>query len=285
MLIMRPSGYDTPPMSPSLTPGSHFGAATRATSVGQLILTETRFAPGLRTPWHSHQSAAICLVLAGRYRQRFRDYEVDYLPASVLYRPAGVDHADRISDEGARCFIIEPPAAWLSRAGLGALSSRAARRVSGNGVRWLMQQAHAELQEPDASTPMVVEGLVLAIGGQLARVANHGGRDIPRWLDRVRQTLDAANDARLTLDDLAAVAEVHPTYLATTFRRVYGMTVGEYQRRRRVERAAHALGDPDRTINEIALSHGFSSQSHFTQVFKRETGFTPKAYRARKMSP
>jgi AraC family transcriptional regulator len=39
------------------------------------------------------------------------------------------------------------------------------------------------------------------------------------------------------------------------------------------------LLDRRRSINEVALSCGFSSQSHFTRVFREHTGTTPWAYR------
>jgi AraC family transcriptional regulator len=45
-------------------------------------------------------------------------------------------------------------------------------------------------------------------------------------------------------------------------------------------RAAEArLGEPDRTLAEIALETGFSDQSHLTRVFRRVTGRTPGAMR------
>ena len=55
--------------------------------------------------------------------------------------------------------------------------------------------------------------------------------------------------------------------------------MGEYVRARRLEAARVALRDPDRSLSEIALTLGFSSQSHFTQAFRRQTGLTPGAYR------
>ena len=79
--------------------------------------------------------------------------------------------------------------------------------------------------------------------------------------------------------DLAADAGVHPVYLAAAFQKAFGSSVGGYVRARRLEAARLALQDPARSINEIALTLGFSSQSHFTQVFRQATGLTPLAYR------
>ena len=57
--------------------------------------------------------------------------------------------------------------------------------------------------------------------------------------------------------------------------------IGEYVRALRIERAARELVDTDTPIAEIGLRFGFFDQSHFSRVFKRHTGLTPAAFRAR----
>jgi AraC family transcriptional regulator len=46
-----------------------------------------------------------------------------------------------------------------------------------------------------------------------------------------------------------------------------------------MEAARLALRDPSQSLSEVAITLGFSSQSHFTQAFRRHTGVTPAAYR------
>ena len=40
------------------------------------------------------------------------------------------------------------------------------------------------------------------------------------------------------------------------------------------------LRDPDRPLIDVALACGFADQPHFTRVFKRLTGQTPREHRA-----
>ncbi|HEX6625266.1 MAG TPA: helix-turn-helix transcriptional regulator, partial [Pyrinomonadaceae bacterium] len=47
----------------------------------------------------------------------------------------------------------------------------------------------------------------------------------------------------------------------------------------RIERACRELERPASSIIDVALSAGFSDQSHFTRAFKRATGMTPGAFR------
>jgi AraC family transcriptional regulator len=260
--------------------GWHFGSSSRTARLGRFVLSETQYAGDLRTPWHGHEAPAFCLVLKGWYVQRFRRCEVVYQPAAALFRPGGVEHTDHISPEGAACFIIEPDAAWLAGAGLEGLNRDHTLARTGARARWLFEHALGEFRAPDAVTPLALEGLVLALGAEFARVAGPAtGRPRPAWLLRAREALDAGFTARLTLADLATEAGVHPVHLATAFRAAFGTSVGEYVRARRVEAGRLALRNPHRSISEIALTLGFSSQSHFTRVFRRQTGLTPLGYR------
>jgi AraC family transcriptional regulator len=72
---------------------------------------------------------------------------------------------------------------------------------------------------------------------------------------------------------------VHPVTLARGFRRAYGCSVGAYLRRLRVARAAQRLAETDDALAEIALEAGFADQSHFSNLFRRETGVSPSAFR------
>ena len=48
----------------------------------------------------------------------------------------------------------------------------------------------------------------------------------------------------------------------------------------RVEQAIKMIADEARSLGDIAHACGFSDQAHFTRLFKRFTGQTPRQYRA-----
>ncbi|TVU89454.1 helix-turn-helix domain-containing protein [Vreelandella titanicae] len=52
-----------------------------------------------------------------------------------------------------------------------------------------------------------------------------------------------------------------------------------YVTARRVEAAGQCMLCSESSLSEIALSHGFCDQSHFSRVFKRETGLSPQTWR------
>ena len=83
----------------------------------------------------------------------------------------------------------------------------------------------------------------------------------------------------LQLTQIAGAVGVHPVYLATAFRENFGVTIGEFVRKLRIELACNELTKGDLPLATIALQAGFVDQSHFSKVFKSFLGTTPAKYR------
>ncbi|PSO50376.1 MAG: hypothetical protein BRC40_01955 [Cyanobacteria bacterium QH_8_48_120] len=86
-------------------------------------------------------------------------------------------------------------------------------------------------------------------------------------------------DKNLKLTEIAAVVEISPYYFARLFKQSMGMPPHQYVSNRRIEQAKALLENTNLPIAEVASSVGFTSQSHFTNVFRKLTGITPKAYK------
>lgn len=254
---------------------------TRTRTIGGLAITEFTQPPDRRLPWHVHENASICFVLAGSYTERIGATEHDCPPSSVVFKPAAERHADHFGTTGGTCLLleitpsrmaaIEQSSSWTARPLLARTPhlSAAGRRIYG------------EFAAGDALSPLVVEGLMLEILGEAARVHLHGdGMGQPAWL---RQVLDRLHDSPAELHTLSLLAEeagVHPAHLARTFRRHCRCSIGEYLRRLRIEHASQELQHTGAPIAEIALRAGFFDQSHFSKVFRQQTGTSPARFRA-----
>ncbi len=101
----------------------------------------------------------------------------------------------------------------------------------------------------------------------------------PHLLRRVDDWIDAHLDQAIHLEDLAALAGLSGFHFHRMFRLSRGVAPHAWVTARRTERARAMLhsGQP---IAGIAAACGFSSQSHLTRVFHRQTGSTPASYRA-----
>lgn len=83
----------------------------------------------------------------------------------------------------------------------------------------------------------------------------------------------------ISMQDLAALTGLSPSYLSSLFKSEMGQSVSEYIMSKKMEAARNMLRYTDYSSAEISSILNFSSQSHFIRAFKRHTGETPKRYR------
>lgn len=84
---------------------------------------------------------------------------------------------------------------------------------------------------------------------------------------------------RITVDQLAVYTELSPGHLSRLFKKETGISISDYIRKKKIEKAQELLKFCDYSLVEISNYLSFSSQSHFTQLFHELTGMTPKKYR------
>jgi AraC family transcriptional regulator len=83
----------------------------------------------------------------------------------------------------------------------------------------------------------------------------------------------------LTLPDIAEALAMSPSHFAHAFRQTTGLPPHRYVLDRRIERAKSLLRETDLPITEIADRIGCASHSHFSVMFHRGTGQTPRDFR------
>ena len=81
-----------------------------------------------------------------------------------------------------------------------------------------------------------------------------------------------------SVDELAEQACMSRSTFYRHFRTTFGVTPLQYVTRMRIEHAKALLRESDRTVTDVSLDLGFSSVSHFIDLFRRRVGLTPQAY-------
>ncbi len=149
----------------------------------------------------------------------------------------------------------------------------------------LLQVLTDELLADNPGGPLYAEALGAALAAHALRryaapgaVRRRGGLNI-RTLRALTDYIEAHLDDAISLHDLAELAQMSSYQLARRFRASTGLPPHQYVLRRRIERAKVLLRRRDLSILEVALSCGFSSQSHFAGVFRALAGVTPRGYR------
>lgn len=82
-----------------------------------------------------------------------------------------------------------------------------------------------------------------------------------------------------SLDNLAQEVGINHVKLNKMFSHQTGMTIFQYYRHVRMQRAAEALRSTSHSITHIAFEHGFNSSSHFSNAFAKMYNLSPKQYR------
>ena len=98
-------------------------------------------------------------------------------------------------------------------------------------------------------------------------------------LEKVRAHIDQHFREPLTLEQMAAVAGLSPTYLCRAFRAYAGKTLFSYRMERQIQAAMLRLRQTDEKVIQIATEVGFNDVSHFNRCFARLCRQSPRAYR------
>ncbi len=86
-------------------------------------------------------------------------------------------------------------------------------------------------------------------------------------------------DERITIDSLSKIFLINKTTLKESFKKVYGTSLASHINIHRMEKAAQLLKDKDKSLSDISRAVGFTSQSRFSEAFRKHFGISPKDYR------
>ena len=245
---------------------------------------KVRYQGGVSMPPHCHDEACLVLVLSGSVTHTEGSRSTVLQPRSALYIPPTVRHADVFSRSGARCIVNKIDPRWIHSRSDAADFEGVTPKVTRDSHLYALGVAiHQETNRPDDLSALIVEGALLELLGRWNRSQRRRRDCGPQWLERVKtMLLDSFHDS-VSLQDLSKVASVHPAHVAREFRRVYGVTIGAYVRRLRIDFVAERLSAPGKLTHsrlvDLALDAGFSSHAHMAFTFKKITGLTPSEFR------
>ncbi|MGA7382385.1 MAG: AraC family transcriptional regulator [Terriglobales bacterium] len=264
--------------APVMQGGSFYGAVQRRREQCDAIFTDLQHSSARKLPEHAHELPFFAVLLQGDYGERYGRQQKQFGPFSITFRPAGVPHQDEIGPRGVRFFEIEIRPSWGRRIQDCSGDLDTARdEHRGGEMLWLAMKLFRETRDGDSD--LHLEGTLAELVGCVARLRRETAKDAPPWRGRVIDRLRSEYCDRLTLEELAREAGVHPVHLSRIFRRCQGEGIGEYVHRLRIRAACEQMLAPQKSMTEISLEIGFADQSHFTRAFRRITGMSPGAFR------
>lgn len=97
-------------------------------------------------------------------------------------------------------------------------------------------------------------------------------------VSKVKEILLRDLGAPPSLEEIGREVGCSSFYLSRTFAQETGMTIPQFLRKIRMERAAELLLTGRYNVTEVALEVGYSSLSHFSRIFCETTGYCPALY-------
>lgn len=154
-------------------------------------------------------------------------------------------------------------------------------------IREISLQLLAEIEYPGMGTRLFADTMARSLALALIRRRSTARRvDAARGFIMSERQLRAATDYieshlahDLSLECLSAASAMSPFRFARAFKQATRQSPRQYVITRRIERAKQLLRSPRRNIADVAGLVGFSTQSHFTTVFHRHCGITPRRFR------
>lgn len=261
----------------------------RAPDVMDAVMLKGEFV-GHRYPPHAHDTHCLAVVTGGALAVEAKGQRRVCRRGDVIVIDAGVVHSGAAAGEGRwkmRVEHVQPLALASYCEALGIarrerfeakspfiVDAELARNLY--GINWCSEVDHDRLKRSEA--------LACAVLGLYARHASSAGdlpivRREPALVQAVKRRLLEDLHARPTLDTLANEYQVTPFVLLRAFVRETGLSPHAFMQQERVRVAMNLLRE-GAGIAEVGTRAGFADQSHFTRVFKQQTGVTPKLYQA-----
>ncbi|MET3115422.1 hypothetical protein AAKU52_003171 [Pedobacter sp. CG_S7] len=140
----------------------------------------------------------------------------------------------------------------------------------------------AKYLQKEKHTQNPVEHLLLEVLNRYLKQKKGAEKKAPDWVRDLKEIIQDQIDINLSLSlkEVSEELNVHPAYLSREFSRHFDdLSFGEYIRKLRIEKAMKLMDTTNHSLTEIAYLTGFSDQSHFTRIFKKQKGQSPSDYK------
>jgi AraC-like DNA-binding protein len=234
---------------------------------------------------HAHDYWVLGIVETGLQSFTYRKKRLVTSPGSlILINPGEVHTGEAAVEYGFKYRALYPPLELMTSIA-DEFSTRPSRIpilrggvVDDPALFHRIRRLHRRSEEP-SSILQLEDNLICFLVDLIRQYATTGYRlkqykQAPKEINLVCEYMHAHYAENVTLSDLSKLVHISPYHLARLFKRHTNMTPHKYLENVRIRQAEQLLveGLP---IVEVAISAGFSSQSHLTRTFKSFMGTTP----------
>lgn len=148
-------------------------------------------------------------------------------------------------------------------------------------IEQLAENMYVESRKKQSCYRFVLNGYMRLLFAKLIRsLTENAGVDRPQLLtEAVLRYIDQNFTEPVTATTLANRCFYNPAYLGRVFKTVYGKSLKEYIREKRMEYAAKLLADEGLSVDEVYTRVGYASKTQFYKCFRSYYGTSPGEFR------
>ena len=159
-------------------------------------------------------------------------------------------------------------------------------RIIDSKIEWLIKELTDAAEKNTPDERLYAHSLSYILAFQLAR--NQGERKTQakktgglsgKHLRDITDYIDANLGEKMSVSSLARQVGLSSHHFSHCFSESLGQSPHRYVLQRRITEATRLLKDSRLSVAEIAYELGFSSHAHFSQIYRKMTGVSPKEIR------
>jgi len=259
-----------------LQKGEYTGDVIRQLSIDDTIITNTLYSAKKNNPdWHYHENFHICFLFQGRGKaDTKKQSSYSQKNGSIFSYFSGEIHRWVSSEDVSKSANIEIGQDFLKLYHLDENNIKEALNKNVDSKALILKIQNEMLTETKQN-PIVIHSLLLNLITKTTKISQKG---IPKWVNVLNELLHDNWNQQMTLNQIANIVGVHPITISKFFRKYFKCTLGEYQRKLKIEKSIQLIKNSSMSLTEIAFYCGFTDQSHFIRNFKSMTGLLPKQF-------
>jgi len=224
------------------------------------------------TTEHSHEYMELIYFLEGKATIHGTQDELSISVFDALIYPENIMHQESVDFSKHQEIVVlgikfEKPTNIQKMFSLTDSKSR---------LKWLFCEIHRQNKKHEC---VIVCHLMQILINYVRQYCEEGFFKKQNRIERVKQYIHNNFTHHITLDELAAIACVSPSYLNRIFRGKTNQTPVEYLNWIRIKAAMYLLATENISISQISERVGISDSKYFSRLFHKHTELSPRAYR------
>lgn len=252
-----------------------------------LYITQALYDANWKSVMHAHHFSEIFYVVSGKGHFIVENEKIAVKADDLITINPNVSHTefgDGITNLEYIVLGIEDLQFQLAESGIQYTYSKHNFKGCKDEIMYYLQKLLAEVRDKEDNYEAICRNLLECLVLFLTRKTKDSLSFKPvkktiRECRFIEQYLEEHFSEDITLQTLSDLTYMNKYYLVHAFKEYKGMSPISYLIERRIMEAQYLLETSNYSIAKIAQAVGFSSQSYFAQVFRKEKGISPNQYR------